>query len=201
MAQDRLTRRQRSLARALRPHVTPLNKLIPAGYIPEPVRRAFHELRLNPKNEADWKVLAALLAIHIFDEGKSPGAPRWTTTQQIELLAEVHERRKNSAKPLLDEQVCRLIAKDDKSPSYFRRSPRTAQPKGFGLVKQLRKARREFDRSPAQPFRSPSISGRFAGRFFVRPHCGLNTPESKLARRCQNMERRRYERTARLLPC
>src|SRR5262249_52580495 len=131
MAQDRLTRRQRSLARALRPHVAPLNKLIPAGYIPEPVRRAFHELRLNPKNEADWKVLAAVLAIHLFDGSKSPGAPRWTTTQQIELLAEVHERRKNSAKPLLDEQVCRLIARDDRSPSHSAAAPALPNPKAL----------------------------------------------------------------------
>ena len=146
---DRRARRLRSLAKALQPGVVPLRKLIAAGdFLPEPAQLAFRELKLNPNHDTDWKVLAALLAIHIFDEGKSPGAPRWTTTQQIELFAEVHERRKNSAKPFLDEQVCRLIARDDKSPSYFRRSPRTAQPKGFGLVKRLRKARREFAGNP-----------------------------------------------------
>jgi uncharacterized protein (UPF0147 family) len=143
MAQDRLTRRQRSLARAL-PGVVPLRKLIPDGYIPEPVRRAFHELQLNPKNEADWKVLGAVLAIHLFDSGKSPGARPWNTTQQLELLFEVHSRIRDSAEPLTDEQVCRMIAKDKKSPRHFRRSPRTVESKGFGLVKQLRKARRQF---------------------------------------------------------
>jgi hypothetical protein len=141
---DRRARRLRSLAKALRPGVVPLRKLIAGGFLPKPAQLAFRELKLNPNNETDWRVLAALLAIHVFDEGKSPGARPWTTLQQAELLAEVHERRKNSTKPLLDEEVCRLIARDKKSPKYFRRSPSTAEPKGFGLVKQLRKARRQL---------------------------------------------------------
>jgi len=142
---DRRARRLRSLANALRPGVVPLRKLIAAGdFLPEPAQLAFRELKLSPDHETDWRVLAVLLAIHIFDEGKSPGARPWSTIQQVGLLAEVHKRRQDSATWLKDEDVCRMIARDKKSPSYFRRSPRTAEPKGQGLVKQLRKARRQF---------------------------------------------------------
>jgi hypothetical protein len=158
-----LKRRQRSLARALRPGVVPLHKLIPAGFIPEPARRAFDELHLNPKNEADWKVLAALLAIHVFDSGKSPGARPWSTIQQAELLAEVHTRRRDSAAPLNDEQVCRMIARDKKSPPHFRRSPKSVESKGLGLVKQLRKARQQFAANADVRARFPLafVTGRF----------------------------------------
>jgi hypothetical protein len=158
-----LTRRQRSLARALRPGVVPLRKLIPTDFIPEAARRAFDELHLNPKNEVDWKVLAALLAIHVFARGKSSGARPWDTIQQAELLAEVHRRRRDSAAQLKDEQVCRMIASDKKSPPHFRRSPRTVESKGFGLVKQLRKARRQFaaDVDARAKFPLAFVTGRF----------------------------------------
>ena len=155
-------RRQRSLASALRPGVAPLRKLIPDGYIPEPVQRAFRELQLKPENEADWKVLAALLAIHLFDGGKTPGEHPWSTLQQAELLSEVDRRRRNRTE-LTDQQVCRMIAKDKKSPPHFRRSPRTVESKGFGLVKQLRKARRQFAANALarRAFPLAFVTGRF----------------------------------------
>jgi hypothetical protein len=141
---DKRARRLRSLAKALRPGVVPLRKLIAAGdFLPEPAQLAFRELKLNPNHETDWRVLAALLAIYIFDEGKSPGAHPWSTIQQTELLAEVHSRRQTGAAPLNDEEVCWRIARDKNSPGYFRRSPRTVGSKGYGLVKQLRKARQQ----------------------------------------------------------
>jgi hypothetical protein len=109
----------------------------------EPVERAFREFNVDPKNPVDWQILAALFAVHLFDEGKKRGRPPWTTTQLIELLAAVHTRRQNNA-DLTDEGVCLIIARDRKSPAYFRVSPRTVEPKGLGLVKKLRKARRQF---------------------------------------------------------
>jgi hypothetical protein len=136
--------RQRSLLKAWQPGVTPLRELVAGGYMPASVKRAFTGLKLDPNTENDWKVLAALLADHLFDSGKSPGARPWTEMQQIQLLAEVHRRKQDSAAPLNDEQVCRLIARDKKSPPHFRRSPRTVESKGSGLVKQLRKARQQF---------------------------------------------------------
>jgi hypothetical protein len=141
-----LTRRQRSLARALKPGVAPLRKLILAGeYLPEPATQAFRELKLSPNSDTDWKVLAALLAIHCFSGGKSPGAPSWTPIRQAELLSEVNKRQQKSTSRLSDEDVCRQIARDKNSPSYFRRSPRAVESKGQGLVKQLRNARQRYE--------------------------------------------------------
>ena len=131
-----------ALAKALHPGIATLRRLLADGWQPEQLSRLLQELKLDPKNPIDCQILAGSLAIYLIAETR--GAPRWHRIQQIELLAEVHKRRQKSARPLLDEEVCRLIAKDKKSPPYFRRSPRTAQPKGQGLVKQLRNARREF---------------------------------------------------------
>jgi hypothetical protein len=78
--------------------VVPLRKLILYGYFPEPIRRAFRKLKLNPNNEIDWKAPAALLSIHLFSDGKPVGRRPWDTIQQAELLAEVHERRQKSAR-------------------------------------------------------------------------------------------------------
>jgi hypothetical protein len=67
-----LTRRQRSLARALKPGVAPLRKLILAGeYLPEPATQAFRELKLSPNSDTDWKVLAVLVAAN--HQGHLPG--------------------------------------------------------------------------------------------------------------------------------
>jgi hypothetical protein len=115
--------------------------LLADDWQPEPLSRLLQELKLDPKNPIDCQILAGSLAIYLIVERR--GAPRWDGIQQIELLAEVHKRRQKSAELLSDEEVCRRIATDKKSPPYFRRSPRTAQPKGQGLVKQLRNARRE----------------------------------------------------------
>jgi hypothetical protein len=138
-----LKRRQRSLAKALRPGVTPLRHLVLAGDLPQPVERAFRELNLDPNDETDWKVLAALLAIHVFDEGKKPGRRRWTTEQMAELLFAFQQRKRNKPR-LSDERICGLLAKDKNSPPYFRVGPRGVEGKGQGLIKQLREARHHF---------------------------------------------------------
>lgn len=139
------SRRQHSLIRALRPGVAMIRKFSPAGYLPEPAEWAFRELKLNPNEESDWKVLAVLLSIHVFsDDSKSRGPEAWTADRQAELLFEVNKRQKKSTSRLSDEDVCRQIARDKSSPSYFRRSPRDVESKGQGLVKQLRKARQQF---------------------------------------------------------
>jgi hypothetical protein len=130
------------LAKALDPGIAPLRKLLADGWRPEPLSRLLQELRLDPEKQIGCQILAASLAIYLIVERR--GGPPWDRIRQAELLAEVHRRRQKSTTVLLDEQVCRLIAKDKKSPPYFRRSPRTAQPKGQGLVKQLRYAQREF---------------------------------------------------------
>src|SRR5262249_44101152 len=132
-----------AFTRVMGPGTAPLRRLLAAGECPELLIRLFRQLRLDPKKQIDCQTLAALLALHFFVE-RPRGTPPWDTKQQIELLAEVHKRRQKSTTPLLDKQVCRLIARDKKSPPYFRRSPRTTESKGSGLVKQLRKARRQF---------------------------------------------------------
>jgi hypothetical protein len=139
-------KRLRPWVNALRPAIGPLRELMMAGgdqLSLKPLERAFRELNLDPNNQIDWKILAVLLAVHLFDEGKKRGRPPWTTTQLIELLATVHTRRQNNA-DLTDEDVCLIIARDRKSPAYFRVSPRTVEPKGLGLVKKLGKARQQF---------------------------------------------------------
>src|SRR5215469_17454938 len=90
--------RQHSLAKALRPGVAPLRQSILADNLPEQVKRAFRELNLDPNDETDWKVLAALLALHLFDEGKTRGREKkpWTTFQQIALLWEAHKLRERN---------------------------------------------------------------------------------------------------------
>ena len=131
--------RQRSLAKALRPGVVPLRQMISADNLPEPVKRAFRELKLEPNDETDWKVLAALLAIHVFDEGKKPGRHRWTDFQLIDLLWEAHKlREKRPSLTNSDERTCELLAKT--GPVHFR----AGKGKGLGLVKQLNTAREKF---------------------------------------------------------
>jgi hypothetical protein len=140
--------RRRSLAKALRPGAAPLRELILTGDLPEPVGRAFRELHLNPTNETDWKVLAALLAIHLFDRGKTPGRPpTWAGFQLIELLWQAHKlRQKNPSLINSDERTCEWLTK--KGPAHFR----SGKGKGTGLVKQLREARQKFkDISAAFP--------------------------------------------------
>jgi hypothetical protein len=139
-------KRLRSLARGLRPVVKRFREIIAAdaGQISsaglEALKLAFRELQLDSDNETDWKTLAAVLAAWIFDEGKKRGPPEWRSTQQMELLSEVHERKQRNPS-LSIERICELIAKDKNSPSYFRKGLRGADAKGSGLVKQLRKAR------------------------------------------------------------
>jgi hypothetical protein len=119
-------KRLRPWVNALRPAIGPLRELMMAGgdqLSLKPLERAFRELNLDPNNQIDWKILAVLLAVHLFDEGKKRGRPPWTTTQLIELLATVHTRRQNNADLT---------------------SPRTVEPKGLGLVKKLGKARQQF---------------------------------------------------------
>ena len=105
----------------------------------EPLARAFRELKLDPGKQADWNVLAALLAIHLFDEGKKrgkPPEPAWTAVQLIWLLWEVHKRKEKNSR-VSDALACQRIAADKNSPAY-------AKGKGPGLIKKLRTARRQF---------------------------------------------------------
>src|SRR5215472_11975469 len=88
--------RQRSLARALRPGIEPLRQLILAGKLPEPAERAFQELKLNPNDETDWKVLASAFAIHLFSDDRTRGRQAWTNFQLIHLLWEVHKRKQKN---------------------------------------------------------------------------------------------------------
>jgi hypothetical protein len=128
-----------SLVKALKPGIVEWRKLITVsnGQLSiEPLERACRDFNLDPTNHIDWKILAAVLADHLLDEGNKRGRHPWTTAQKIELLTEVHRCKQNNAH-LLDERVCELIAQNKKSPPYFR-------GKGSGLVKQLRKARRQF---------------------------------------------------------
>ena len=131
-----------AFAKVMRPSIAPLRELLATGEQPEPLKRLFQKLSLDPKKQIDCQIVAALFAVHQFAELR--GAPPWDTTRLVRLLAEVHQRRKESRTRLPDEEVCRLIARDKKSPPYFRRSPGTALPKGAGLVKQLRRAKRQF---------------------------------------------------------
>jgi len=151
-----------ALAKALHPGIAPLRRLLLAdGWQPEQLNRLLQELKLDPKNPIDCQILAGSLAIYLITELR--GAPRWDEIQQTKLLAEVHKRRQNSTRPLSDEEVCRLIARDKKSPPYFRRSPRTVKSKGFGLVKQFRMARKQFaaNASARTAFPLAFITGRF----------------------------------------
>jgi hypothetical protein len=61
------------LLKTLGPGVGPLRKLIPNGYVPEPVKRASRALKLNTDIQIDWQVLAALLAIHLLTTGNAAG--------------------------------------------------------------------------------------------------------------------------------
>jgi hypothetical protein len=136
------------LLKTLGPGVGPLRKLIPNGYVPEPVKRASRALKLNTDNQIDWQVLAALLAIHLFDDRKR-GRQAWSDSQLFELLFAVQQRKEKNPR-LSDEQVCRLIAKDKNSPPYFRVGLRGAEGKGQGLIKRLGDARKRFHNSLAR---------------------------------------------------
>jgi hypothetical protein len=123
---------------SLQPGVAPLRQMILAENLPEPVKRAFRELNLDRNDETDWKVLAALLAIHVF-ESKTPGRPPWTNFQLIQLLWEADKlRQKNPHLVNSDDRTCELLAKN--GPAQFR----SGKGKGFGLVKQLKRARQKF---------------------------------------------------------
>jgi hypothetical protein len=138
-------KRQR-LLKALRPVVAPLRKLITDRDVPPlaELELVSRELKLNLTNQIDWKVLATLLAIHFFDEGRKRGRLAWSSTQLMELLCAVHERKQKNPR-LSDEKVCKQIANDKNSPPYFRVGLRGAEGKGQGLIKRLGEARNRFD--------------------------------------------------------
>jgi hypothetical protein len=155
-----LTRRQRSLVRALRPGVARLREFILArGSLSEPLKRAFREWNLDTNNDTDWKVLAWLLADQFFDEGKLRGRRAWDASQLHELLFEV-QKRKHKNPRLSDQKVCERIAKDKNSPPYFRVGLRGAEGSGLGLVKRLRDARRYFQRNSLARAAFPLAFGR-----------------------------------------
>jgi hypothetical protein len=101
----------------------------------EAVRIAFQELTLDPKNENDWKLLAATLAISQFNEGAGRRTS-WTLDRQIELSVLIIERLAENPS-LSVKQACALIAKDKKSPEYIRES------KPGGLYKAYERARKQ----------------------------------------------------------
>jgi hypothetical protein len=134
---------RKGLFRALRPGTVPLRELAGQewclGECIEPLGLAFSELHLDPNVPEDWKVLAAILAIHAVKNAS--GRPGWSETDQIVLLQEVHRQRlANRSLRANDEEICRRIARDKNSPKLFR----AGDAKGTGLVKQLRKARARF---------------------------------------------------------
>ena len=131
---------QERLFKALRPGVAALrefNKVGGSQFALTPVKRAFRGFNLNPNEPMDWQILAGVLAIHLFDEGKKEGRPpEWGSARWLGLLQQVHQRKwKNSH--LEESQVCKFIARDKSSPDYV-----GPESKGAGLVKQLRKAQR-----------------------------------------------------------
>jgi hypothetical protein len=128
-----------SRLKALRPGVLELRRrsLVARDFIKfEPVRIAFQELTLDPRNEADWQILATTLAISQFSE--SAGRPaNWTLDRQIELLGLTNERRDENPS-LSVKQACTLIAKDKKSSEHIREST------PGGLYKAYERARRQL---------------------------------------------------------
>jgi hypothetical protein len=130
------------LLRALRPGVAALREFSPNGdwMSLEPLAEAFVGLGLDPKKRHDWQILAAVLAIHLIN-GRSGRPSEWTVERQLKLLQGVHHRKSGNPH-LSDAEVCRVIARDHKSPTYFR-----ASGKGEGLRKQLRRARLEFSKN------------------------------------------------------
>src|SRR5262249_40578179 len=101
----------------------------------EAVRIAFQELTLDPKNENDWKLLAATLAISRFTDGA--GRPTsWTLDRQIELFRFIIDHLVKT--PALSvKQACGAIAKDKQSPEYIRES------KAGGLYKEYERAKKQ----------------------------------------------------------
>ena len=137
-------KRLRPWVNALRPAIGALRERMVVGFdllSIGPVERAFREFNLDPKNPVDWQILAALFAVHLFGKASGGRRPEWTGARQMELLAHVHDRKRRNAH-LSDAEVCRIIARDRRSPDYFR-----AEGKGEGLRKQLRKARRQCSRN------------------------------------------------------
>jgi hypothetical protein len=133
--------KQWRLARALRPGVKVLLKFIKDGgdlSSMEPVGRAFREFDLDPKNPVHWQILAVVLAVHLFGKESGGRRPEWTGLRQSELLAQVHDHKQRNAH-LSDAEVCRIIARDRRSPDYFR-----GEGKGEGLRKQLRQYSRNM---------------------------------------------------------
>jgi hypothetical protein len=151
--------RQRALARAWRPGVAPLRRMILADNLSGPVKRAFRELNLDPNDETDWKVLAWLLADQFFDEGKARGRRAWAASQLHELLFEVQQHKQKNPR-LSDRKVCERIAKDKNRPPYFRVGLRGAEGSGQGLVKRLRDARQHFQSNSLARAAFPLAFGR-----------------------------------------
>jgi hypothetical protein len=134
-----VSKRMLSRLKALRPAVLELRRrsLAARDFINfESVRIAFQKLTLDPKNEANWQILATTLAISQFSE--SAGRPAsWTLDRQIELWGLINERR-NKNPSLSVKQVCTLIAKDKKSPKHIREST------PGGLYKAYERASRQL---------------------------------------------------------
>jgi hypothetical protein len=134
-----VSKRMLSRLKALRPGVLALRRrsLVARDFIKfEPVRIAFQELTLDPRNEVDWQILATTLAISQFSE--SAGRPaNWTLDRQIELLGLTNERRDENPS-LSVKQACTLIAKDKKSSEHIREST------PGGLYKAYERARRQL---------------------------------------------------------
>jgi hypothetical protein len=99
------------------------------------LRKAFEELRLNPNDPFDWRMLATLLATLFFARPAPSGRPtQWDGERYCELLEAV-DRRQFANPGLSDKKACQLIAADRHSPAYFRKA------RAEGLRKALRSAR------------------------------------------------------------
>ena len=143
------------LATALQPRVTQPQIVLAWNLVQQLLR----ELNLDPNSANDCKLLASVLCLRFFDEGKARGRSPWSGVQLATLLSAVHQRKQNNPE-LSDEQICKLLAKDKDSPPYFRVGLRGAEGSGQGLVKQLREARRRFQSNPLARLGCPLAFGR-----------------------------------------
>jgi hypothetical protein len=102
------------------------------------LRLAFDALGLDNHDPFSWRMLATYFAEVLFGNRRPPGRHvEWTTDRYIHLLKLVSERRTKN-KALSIKQACTAIAKDKKSPNYFRKATPAA------LYKAAERARKKL---------------------------------------------------------
>jgi len=143
------------LATALQPDVTQPQMVLAWNLVEQLLR----ELNLDPKSANDCKLLASVLCLRFFDEGKARGRPAWSESQLCELLFEVQKHKQKNPR-LSDQRACELIARDKDSPTYFRAGLHYTAGKGQGLIKRLRDARHHFQSNALARAAFPLVFGR-----------------------------------------